>query len=129
MKRCPRCKETKEIALFYDGQGYCKPCMKSYYKKHYIDRTTWIQEEKAKPCVDCGNVFHYSVMQFDHRPDETKSFTISQAIARSTDLDTLLEEMAKCDLVCANCHAYRTWQRINERHEKQTIQSEGNRTL
>jgi hypothetical protein len=45
-------------------------------------------------------------MQFDHSRG-TKSFTISQEYYR-VSVDVLREELAKCDVVCANCHTVRT---------------------
>jgi hypothetical protein len=44
-------------------------------------------------------------MQFDHTKG-VKHYSISQALHYSQA--TLLAEIAKCDLVCANCHAVRT---------------------
>jgi hypothetical protein len=58
-------------------------------------------------CQDCQRRFHPEAMEFDHRED--KCFSISQA--RDVTQATLLEEIAKCDLVCACCHRVRTARR------------------
>lgn len=72
----------------------------------------YIQSYKTgKTCVDCGNEFPYFILQFDHRPDEKKLFNISH-IASVRTMDRLTAEIDKCDLVCANCHAMRTWSRL-----------------
>lgn len=68
-----------------------------------------LRELKNKPCSDCGICYPYYVMDFDHRPGETKRFNLGNSIARSERL--LREEAAKCDLVCANCHRQRTHDR------------------
>ena len=60
--------------------------------------------------MDCGNSFPPECMDFDHRPDEVKSFSIGGVNLRA--LPVLLEEMKKCDLVCANCHRIRTKARL-----------------
>lgn len=78
-------------------------------RKHMRQKAAWLAEQKAKPCMDCGGTFPSECMQFDHRPGEMKSFNISMR-ARSTHA-RVLAEIAKCDLVCANCHAIRTAQR------------------
>lgn len=65
-----------------------------------------LQEAKNHPCMDCGSSYPYYVMDFDHRPGEDKIFNPSEATTKSERL--LLEEIAKCDLVCANCHRFRT---------------------
>jgi hypothetical protein len=63
-------------------------------------------EAKARPCADCGVQYPPYVMQFDHQRD--KSFGISD-ISAIASMKRLLEEIAKCDIVCANCHFERTW--------------------
>lgn len=60
-----------------------------------------------KPCADCGMRYPYYVMQFDHLRD--KKFGINKI--RSHSWEKVLEEISKCDLVCANCHAIRTFNR------------------
>jgi crotonobetainyl-CoA:carnitine CoA-transferase CaiB-like acyl-CoA transferase len=59
-------------------------------------------------CMDCGLRPEYAqVLEFDHRPDEEKLFHISDRMTTGT-VDELLAEIAKCDVVCANCHRVRT---------------------
>lgn len=70
-------------------------------------RVLKIRELKDKPCVDCGGRFHFSAMQFDHVRG-TKSFNISRA---SRSVKNLMLEAEKCEVVCANCHAVRTYKR------------------
>ena len=65
-------------------------------------------ELKSKPCMDCGNTFPSCVMDFDHRNPEDKKYNVSQMVCRYS-WTKILEEIAKCDLVCANCHRIRTW--------------------
>jgi hypothetical protein len=75
-----------------------------------------ITAAKAHPCVDCGVQYPHYVMQLDHRGD--KLFTVSSVISsgpikgirrRDITLEMLQAEIAKCDVVCANCHAARTY--------------------
>lgn len=52
-------------------------------------------------------------MQWDHLPGTVKLGEISDEMrARSRKL--IFEELAKCELVCANCHAIRTYKRLRE---------------
>jgi hypothetical protein len=67
--------------------------------------------EKSKPCMDCGGTFHPEVMDFDHRLGEEKRCGVSVLSQRHTTLNVLQSEIAKCDLVCANCHRMRTFRR------------------
>lgn len=75
-------------------------------KKHQIRK---LKEEK--PCVDCGHYYPYYIMQFDHLDADKKSGIISDLI-HNHSIERALEEIEKCALVCANCHAHRTWVRL-----------------
>jgi hypothetical protein len=48
------------------------------------------------------------VMDFDHREGELKTDNVANLVASPHSMKKLLEEIAKCDLVCANCHRIRT---------------------
>ena len=97
---------------------WCNQKVRQATKRRFHDRRNrnikLIQEVKSsKPCADCGRRFPYYVMQFDHLPEYDKSFTISEAKTNVVPLEKLKEEIAKCDVVCANCHAIRTYRRKN----------------
>ena len=84
----------------------------------YLARKTAYREEHARlladlrtvPCLDCGGTFPFFVMQFDHRDPLAKRYLVSQMVGRA-GAETILAEVAKCDIVCANCHRERTYQR------------------
>ena len=40
-----------------------------------------------------------------------KKFNIANSAGYS--LDEFIEELRKCEVVCSNCHRYRTWKRAN----------------
>lgn len=69
--------------------------------------TLLIAERRNAPCMDCHQRFPSVCMDFDHRDPATKHFAISKA--KSKTLGEVLSELAKCDLVCSNCHRIRTW--------------------
>ena len=50
-------------------------------------------------------------MEFDHRTGVDKRGTVIQMASRNVKV--MLEELAKCDVVCANCHNTRTYMRRN----------------
>ena len=69
-----------------------------------------IQDAKNKPCADCHQMFHYCVMDFDHLDSKLKKFDVSD-IQDCPSEARLLEEIAKCEVVCSNCHRIRTFNR------------------
>lgn len=75
-----------------------------YRKTEYDGRQAWLNERKSKPCMDCGHQYPPYVMQFDHRDPATKR----DQVRSSHMIPWMIEEIKRCDLVCANCHAERT---------------------
>lgn len=67
--------------------------------------------KESAPCSDCGNHFPYWCMDFDHVRGE-KAHNISRLTRGIGGMQRLLDEIAKCDLVCANCHRTRTQMRL-----------------
>jgi hypothetical protein len=62
------------------------------------------------PCADCGSRFPPCSMDFDHRDPARKRSRVPALIGRAGDR-RILAEVAKCDIVCANCHRTRTEKR------------------
>jgi hypothetical protein len=88
-------------------------------------RAAWriATELKAStPCADCGGRYPYWVMQLDHVAERgPKAFTISLTYTSGRERRVMVTEkelraeIAKCDIVCANCHAERTHARGGQR--------------
>lgn len=69
-----------------------------------------MNEAKDRPCADCRVKYPPYVMQFDHVGDD-KLEEVSSLVWRAATLKRVLAEIAKCEVVCANCHFERTHQR------------------
>lgn len=69
----------------------------------------YITQAKATPCKDCGGSFTAPIMEFDHLHNKTRN--VSEMVNAAVSLHTLKEEIAKCEVVCANCHRIRTFKR------------------
>lgn len=61
-------------------------------------------------CVDCNLYYPPWVMQFDHV--RGKKFKEVSRLIADKQFSKIFEEIEKCELVCANCHADRTYRRI-----------------
>lgn len=73
-------------------------------------RKKFIDDLKVKAgCIDCGYSKHPEALQFDHLPTFTKHFEISKSHLKP--IKEVLEEIKKCEIVCACCHAIRTHHR------------------
>lgn len=70
-----------------------------------------IRAAKDKPCTDCGIKYPYYVMQFDHLATFEKVIELNKVASMGWSPVEIAEEIAKCEVVCANCHAERSHQR------------------
>ena len=62
-------------------------------------------------CVDCQQTYPYYVLDFD--PVRGKKLVAVSKMATKSYSQGLLEaEIAKCDIVCANCHRVRTFKNM-----------------
>ncbi len=64
----------------------------------------WIISMKSVGCGTCGER-HPGCLVFHHRDPATKEFSLGSALAFSWSKARLEVEIAKCDVLCANCHA------------------------
>lgn len=80
-------------------------------RKSRIERLRAIVlEAKDKPCTDCGIRYPFYVMQFDHLPGTIKKLNLNQA--HRSSYAVIMAEIAKCEVVCANCHHIRSYNRL-----------------
>lgn len=135
LKTCSTCKRELPSSFFARDAGKqsglrsnCKECCrtsktvwyqanKSTSYKRTKDRRETIKEAvralKNGPCSDCGQSFHFSLMDFDHREGETKVESVAFFVHQFPNEKRVAEEIAKCDLVCCMCHRVRSWNRLH----------------
>jgi hypothetical protein len=91
-----------------------------YSRSLRFKRAELIDSIKDVPCKDCGVKYPPYVMDFDHLPEFEKVDNIPRMINKRVSMDILLAEIAKCEVVCSNCHRIRTMTRgtINGRYAK-----------
>lgn len=65
----------------------------------------WFVELKtAIVCARCGES-HPGCLQFHHADPKAKEVSVSDAVRRAWSRKRILAELAKCEVLCANCHA------------------------
>jgi hypothetical protein len=97
---------------------YCKAHYRKnghrHNKRRYMNKREYMKRNRAfmieyltsHPCVDCGEG-NPIVLEFDHVRGEKRG-NISEIVSAGWSLAYLAEEIAKCDVRCANCHRIRT---------------------
>ena len=81
----------------------------------------WMIQLKSNPCTDCKGIFPVCCMDFDHKKGTIKSYNLGSMFAHHYSRELIESELAKCELVCSNCHRIRTRdRRINSGKHKST---------
>ncbi|MBX7173794.1 MAG: hypothetical protein K1X72_22685 [Pyrinomonadaceae bacterium] len=99
---------------------YQKEYMRKWYEKNkakhisYVrarDKKilTWLKEYKSSlQCEKCGEN-HPACLEFHHIDPKEKKFSLGRAKSHLT-IKSLKAEIAKCKLLCANCHRKEHWE-------------------
>lgn len=77
--------------------------------------TEWFTDYKRKlRCKKCG-MSHPGALEFHHREPEKKVMSISRMVSKYDFEETyiILEEIKKCDVLCANCHRILHWEQYH----------------
>lgn len=110
-KRCIGCGKVKPLNAFgrrsqqKDGlQAKCRECVADYQRYYRQLKALAVYEYlEAHPCIDCGESDPV-VLDFDHVRG-AKVADVKRLVAGShVSLRRVLEEIAKCEVRCANCH-------------------------
>jgi len=128
-KVCRECRTPKSIYEYNkcrmrkDGLQYvCQTCDRKRAKQYSQENVTVVLERNEKrrqerfsflrkyfgdhPCVDCGEL-DIRVLEFDHVKGN-KIAAVSSLISHNRNWGKVLEEIAKCEVRCANCHKKKT---------------------
>jgi hypothetical protein len=120
MKICPKCGEDNDTP-----QPYCRECKRAYDRaRHSKNRDSILARRsitvaarhgrilaelllyfEGHPCKDCGED-NPIVLEFDHQKD--KRGNVGDLLRKGSSWERILEEIEKCEVVCANCHRKRT---------------------
>lgn len=133
MKECIKCKIKKYLNEFWKKskskdwlQSICKVCKRDYNNNYYKNKSLEYKYNKKivsnkrqkkileyifnikleRWCIDCWYNKYAAALQFDHIHSKVSS--ISKMVKEWNSLNTILAEIEKCEVRCANCHHIRT---------------------
>lgn len=100
--RCKACDALYRAGVYKDTKDRFLESNKRVYKK----LRALVDDCKKVPCADCGRSFPPCAMDFDHIDPSTKVTKVSSLVYTGSK-QILLDEIAKCEVVCAVCHRLR----------------------
>ncbi len=137
MKICSYCTLLKDNAEFAFKNklkeirhSYCRDCSKVISRKTYLNNKEKINKRssiaqrkrtqinrqfiwdylKEHPCKNCG-IDDPEVLEFNHINLNDKIANVSFLVKKS--IKVLINEIKKCEILCANCHRKHTAQQFN----------------
>ena len=149
IKTCIKCNARKSLDSYHwknkkKGIKFntCGKCVNKYSKMHYKKNIEKYKEKArehnkryihrgrmflrelkmSNACVECSES-HPDILEFDHIEPNNKDTDVSYMSQHAYCLETIEKEIAKCVLLCANCHRKRTalqkdWYQYNIQGEK-----------
>lgn len=134
-KQCRACREVKPCDQFLivrtTGKimARCKSCHDEYKRQWHYGRNKEVKEYlfnllSNSKCNDCGGS-DLLTLEFDHQ--HSKHFNIGKAHLKT--LQEVKEELAKCIVLCANCHKKKTHQEQNTWRYQMLMSKEGSNLL
>jgi hypothetical protein len=156
-KRCTTCHRLLPLADFNvrrsapDGhQPRCRACCREWYvlnragqKRRVVQRNRRVRAEHRErltdyllehPCVDCGEA-DVRVLDLDHEDPAQKSQNVGRLVTLALPWATVLAEIDKCSVRCANCHRRRTagaqgwWRGSAESRRRASLQEQAEQRL
>ncbi len=131
MKECKSCKNMKPLAEYYKRGGKrsgtqqeCKVCAAKRareYKQKMRDKVS--AYKLGVGCEVCGFVpEHPCQLDLDHIDPDTKEYKGShKAYDAGWSWERIVLELRKCNVLCKNCHALRTYKEGHWKNEYTTV--------
>ena len=125
MVKCSRCHRDKDESEFNFNtckerlEYHCKECHKRYMREHYLkntkyykekavrrkkELTAWLQQYKSSlKCSQCPESC-WVCLDFHHKDPNEKECSLANALNRCWSPQRMMAEIAKCEVLCSNCH-------------------------
>jgi hypothetical protein len=151
VKTCTRCRGAKPLDQFPPVrrghsrlQSWCRACFAEVNAANYrkdaasarariaayiraqreVVHRRLVEYLQAHPCVDCGER-DLVVLEFDHLGEKVADISVYAGGRRTWP--TVLAEIEKCAVRCANCHRRMTAQRVATAHRDRSAPAKGRR--
>ncbi len=120
-RKCQREGPLRELGPDSVRRGWCRACVRAYFADRGDVHKTQVREARearrvkardlvfgllaASRCADCG-LADPMVLEFDHVGE--KGGNLGDMVTHGYSVRALQREIEACEVVCANCHRYRT---------------------
>jgi hypothetical protein len=100
----------EQMSAYYQGDP-------AYFKEHVRNRRQELREfiqlqKVGLSCKHCGNA-DVRVLDFHHIDRSSKEASVDTMVKQGWSKERILQELAKCEALCANCHRILHWEERN----------------
>jgi hypothetical protein len=112
--KCVGCSQEKdetefEIANVINGVPYrrrkCRRCKQDVQNTRREAIRLWYCEYRTNLKCECCGFSDYRALHFHHKDPTSKEANVSNMVGHGASKERILAEIAKCAVLCANCHA------------------------
>lgn len=108
----PKCKNCHKLLEGLRRDFCSNSCKSQFYQidsynaqqARGLVRKLQLVEFKGGCCQVCGYKKNLAALEFHHLNEEDKLFALDLRSISNRSIERLIEEVNKCELVCANCH-------------------------
>ncbi len=101
---CANCRRIVDSEEFLNNENQCNG--KNRLRRRMLRQM--VNELKASPCTDCGDIYPPYCMEFDHLGKAPKEGTVAKMVSEGRPIDAIKKEIDKTECLCLNCHRVRT---------------------
>lgn len=101
-------KQSKFCSKECKSKGQSNACYNNQ-KNRAKKRKQELVDSLGGKCSMCGYSKCLHALQFHHLDPSKKDFNLDSRKISNTNIEAIKEELKKCILVCANCHAEIHW--------------------
>jgi hypothetical protein len=95
-----------------------KEACKAASRKRKLRAAEWLKNYKATlSCIRCGEN-HPACLQFHHRNPNEKKADLGLAVGNGWNIERIMKEIEKCDVLCANCHLKEHYAHLGHRKNR-----------
>lgn len=111
--RCKPCRTKKTLEQYHSNSKYRKKFDERRAERRKINSEYILAYLREHPCVDCG-FSDIRALQFDHVVPVSLGGGSKQRVSGMVthSLESLVAEISRCEVRCANCHMIRTQQQF-----------------
>jgi hypothetical protein len=100
----PERRRATARAFYARNRARVCAAVRPHRERRRRELAAWFVDLKSQlVCARCGED-HPACIVFHHRDPREKEITISEAMRRGWGRARILTELAKCEVLCANCH-------------------------